>query len=477
MAFVNLPPNLQDMFYSITDRIAKLETGPNQAMYTAESAQGSAQSASAQATSAQAAAASASAQAAAAGAQATAASVQAGIAQAQATTALANAATAYNAAIGSLQPSASTIVNSTNQMLAIATNGITVYSGSSSSSGARVVMNSAGLAGYNSGGSATFSISASTGAAVFSGSVTGSTITGGTLNIAGNAIIDSSGLLTATGATITGTINATAGYFGTSSNGFSINSTGMIGVGSGVISGGIITTSTGSNAVVLDGPNNALGIKYAGTYAGWLLGIGSGAFMMHYGTSPDIVSGYPRVSVSSSTSSLAANGSNSISITTSGNNMQGAMTFGSTVTANGNVNLGTTTTSVYSDAIRSFTTLSAANVFINSSSGIMARSTASSQRYKHDIVNLTDVPELNPKALYDLPVRAFRFNENYLTSTDDRAEILVPGFIAEEMDAIYPAAVDYNDGQVETWNDRMLVPALLALIQDQDARLKILEGK
>ena len=43
MAFVNLPANLQDIFYSITDRIAKLETGPNQAAYDAQSAQSSAQ--------------------------------------------------------------------------------------------------------------------------------------------------------------------------------------------------------------------------------------------------------------------------------------------------------------------------------------------------------------------------------------------------------------------------------------------------
>ncbi len=274
---------------------------------------------------------------AAAAAQAQAAATAAGNAQTTANTALTNAATAYNAAIGSLQPSANTIVNASNQMTAIAANGITVYSGASSSSGARVVLNSTGLAGFNSGGTATFSISASTGAAVFSGSVTGSTITGGTLNIAGNAIIDASGLLTATGATITGTINATAGYFGTATNGFSINSTGLVGVGGGVISGGIITTSTGSNAVVLDGPNNALGIKNGGTYAGWLLGIGSGAFMMHYGTSPS-VTGYPRTSVSSTTASLAADGSNSISITTSGNNMQGAMTFGGTVTLNNQTN-------------------------------------------------------------------------------------------------------------------------------------------
>jgi len=54
-------------------------------------------------------------------------------------------------------------------------------------------------------------------------------------------------LLTATGATITGTVNATAGYFGTSTNGFSINSTGLVGVGGGVISGGTISGTTFTN--------------------------------------------------------------------------------------------------------------------------------------------------------------------------------------------------------------------------------------
>jgi hypothetical protein len=88
-----------------------------------------------------------------------------------------------------------------------------------------------------------------------------------------------------------------------------------------------------------------------------------------------------------------------------------------------------------------------------------------------------DVPELNPTALYELPVRAFRFNKDYLPELDDRADVLVPGFIAEEVDAIYPAAADYNDGKVETWNDRMLVPGLLALIQDLNNRVKELETK
>ena len=97
------------------------------------------------------------------------------------------AQTAYNAAIASLQPSASTIVNASNQITAVNTNGITVYSGANASSGARIVMNSAGIAGFDAtstgpSNGATFSISASTGAAVFKGSIqSGSTISGTTI--------------------------------------------------------------------------------------------------------------------------------------------------------------------------------------------------------------------------------------------------------------------------------------------------------
>ena len=38
-------------------------------------------------------------------------------------------------------------------------------------------------------------------------------------------------------------------------------------------------------------------------------------------------------------------------------------------------------------------------------------------------------------------------------------------------------AADYDAGQVESWNDRIIVPALLALIQDQETRIKALETK
>jgi hypothetical protein len=385
--------------------------------------------------------------------------VDAAAALAEAEDALAEAGEAYTAAIGSLQPSANTIVNASNQMTAINSGGITVYSGASATTGARVVLNSAGLAGFNAGGTATFSVSASDGAAVFSGAVTGATITGGTLNIGGNAIISSTGVLTATGAIITGTITATSGSF-----------TGTINSTSGTIGGFNIGTtylSTGAGGTGFF-INSSTGAGSFNTLTA------NGNLLANSGLV--LATGACTVSAGGNTFNNVGNfnvPSGNV-ILTSGRLTTNTLTVDSTATMNGDVNLGSTQDLRVPYAF-STTTANAATVWI-SSTGQFRRSTASSERYKTDIVNLMDVPELNPKALYDLPVRAFRFKEGYLPETDDRFGVLVPGFIAEEMDAIYPAATDYTDG-VETWNDRMIIPAMLALIQDQQARIKALEGE
>ena len=116
------------------------------------------------------------------------------------------ATTAYNAAIASLQPSASTIVNASNQITAVNTNGITVYSGGSSTTGARIVMNSLGIAGFdatstNASTGSTFSISASTGEAIFKGSIqSGSTITGAAIT---GSSFTSTNFVSGTGISIT----------------------------------------------------------------------------------------------------------------------------------------------------------------------------------------------------------------------------------------------------------------------------------
>jgi hypothetical protein len=403
---------------------------------------------------------------------AAAAAAAAGAAQSTANTALANAAIAYNAAIGSLQPSASTIVNASNQMTAIAANGITVYAGSSPSSGSRVVLNSAGLAGFDSGGSATFSISASTGAAVFSGSVTGSTITGGTLNIAGNAIINASGLLTATGATITGTINATAGYFGTASNGFSISSTGLVGVGAGTIVGGAISGTTFTNGSTFSVTSAGVLTATSGTIGGFTLS----ATSIYAGTSL----------VLNTDGTLS--GGNSSTLFYGYVNVGGGFPSGARFQVNGNSEftgniIATGNITAQNDFYYPFpqTVSGTANLRVipgSTPAGRIVNNGASSQRYKHDIVNLRDVPELDPRKLYELPVRAFRYNLDYLSASDDRYDVLIPGFIAEEMDEFYPLAADYEEAiGIYTWNERMIIPAMMALIQDLHKEIQLLKGE
>jgi hypothetical protein len=325
-------------------------------------------------------------------------------AQSTANTALSDAATAlgtasisYAAAIASLQPSANTIVNAFNQITAIATNGITVYSGASASSGARVVMNSAGIAGFDTGGDPTFSIVASTGAASFKGKITGSDITGSTLNINGNAIIDASGYLIATGATITGSLYSSVGTIG----GFTLASTYLSGAGGFTL------------------------------YADGTIDGGSGNTIF-----------YGKANLGGGTA-----GSETL-IVTGTSNFNGTMTM---------------------TAINCVGDASVTGVFTAVDAGTVTNANTPNAWLS------TDVPELDPRKLLDFKVRAFSYKLDYLNN-DDRAGILIPGLIAEEVDEVYPLCADYENGEIENINDRAILINLLALVQDQDKRINILEG-
>jgi hypothetical protein len=117
--------------------------------------------------------------------------------------------------------------------------------------------------------------------------------------------------------------------------------------------------------------------------------------------------------------------------------------------------------------------------------GAVVVTNQSSIRFKKDVVDLVSIEELSPKKLLELPVRAFRYRDDYqIISTDPRFGKLMPGFIAEEVLDIYPIGVDYEDesedGQerkVESWNERIIVPGMLALIQELYQRIEILESE
>jgi len=526
---------------SVLPVVAATTTQVNAASSAAALAQAEADAAAAAAAAAAIEAAAANAAAAAAVTAAASAATAAGNAQTTANTALANAATAQAAAVASLQPSASTIVNASNQMTAIAANGITVYSGASASSGARVVLNSTGLAGFNSGGTATFSISASTGAAVFSGSVTGSTITGGTLNINGNAIIDATGLLTATGATITGDIRATAGYFGTATNGFSISSTGLVGVGTGTIVGGAISGVTFTNgstfSVTSNGFLTASNAEITGfikatsgyigsTATGWQFTSSGYLFsadtILYPTTSPGgdantysiftgrgvyadrifvtnnqnaavyssgglYALGALNVAASSGTALFAVNTSGAVTAV-AGITSQGAISStgtvsGTSLSSSGGITSDGAVTFVSGSAsqfqvlstglVRSLFTynrqVTSARTLLINSAGDFGNST-STRRHKHEIESY----KINSSNLLKLQVKQYKYIESI-----DPEQKLQQGFIAEEAQALgLDELIQYDSTGIPDYFAYEKLPIfLLQLAQEQEARIKKLEGE
>ena len=113
------------------------------------------------------------------------------------------------------------------------------------------------------------------------------------------------------------------------------------------------------------------------------------------------------------------------------------------------------------------TTGSAANMYINSSGGLVYRSTSSS-RYKKDVED--KVMDFNK--IYDLRPVSFKS----LCEHDDPTEMFT-GLIAEEVDKLIPELVEYNsEGTPEGVKYTMLPVFLLGVIQELNKRIEVLEA-
>lgn len=100
---------------------------------------------------------------------------------------------------------------------------------------------------------------------------------------------------------------------------------------------------------------------------------------------------------------------------------------------------------------------------------------SSSKRYK-DSMGLVSTEDAC-KVLC-LPVVRFKYKPGYLYKNDDLYNKTIPGFYAEEIDDILPEAVIHDEqGRPEDWNQRILIPLMLKLLQDMNKRIKELENK
>ena len=109
-----------------------------------------------------------------------------------------------------------------------------------------------------------------------------------------------------------------------------------------------------------------------------------------------------------------------------------------------------------------------ANVHLQDS-GKIHKAASSSKRYKREISKIQD-KTIDPHKLYNLTVSQFKYKKGYISTEENEkpyAYPLIPGFIAEDVYDIYPVAVEFMNNQIETWDVKIIVPPMLALIQEQ----------
>lgn len=125
------------------------------------------------------------------------------------------------------------------------------------------------------------------------------------------------------------------------------------------------------------------------------------------------------------------------------------------------------------------TNSSSPNVYIGYDGYFYRSTSVSSKRYKTDIKNIED-KDLDPHKLYNLEIKQFKYNNDFLNKNDYRYNKNLIGFIAEEVEKIYPIAIDYEKDKngntvVENWNERYIIPAMLKLVQEQHEQIEKLE--
>lgn len=425
MAFVNIPPNLQDMFNGIYDRLSKLETGPNQPLYVAESAQGSAASAAAQAANAETQAVQAQALASIASLQAT---------QAQTSADGKNSIYYSTSTPGSTPNKAGDIWYQYGTVAPYVNKVIAQWSGAGGTS-----WTSTGLSGLV--------LSTLDAGSITTGTLNAIEITAGDSSQSTNFHVSPTGYMAAQGAYIQGTITADQGIFrgslystqGTIAQ-FNIDQYGMYATAQGVLS-----LDTASGSVVAGGTSYLTKLSVNGAT------IGTGYEMAVEGD----------VYISNSLEVINSFTANS------------AYTYGS-VRFNGSAGAAGRFDIFTSGSVRSLYTYNIARssntraVIIDDVGNI--GTSASTRRKKHEIENYA----INSNALLQLPVRTFKYKPEI-----DETQSVQYGFIAEEaQDLGLDELIQYDaDGIPDYFAYEKLPIFLLQLIQEQDKRIKDLEAK
>ena len=93
---------------------------------------------------------------------------------------------------------------------------------------------------------------------------------------------------------------------------------------------------------------------------------------------------------------------------------------------------------------------------------------SSSKRYK-DIGS--DISEQEIEEWYNIEPTWAKYKKGYLVKGDENEGRYIPMFIAENVEAFFPEATRHQNGLVEDWNERIMIPAMFAMIKAQKKKI------
>ena len=112
------------------------------------------------------------------------------------------------------------------------------------------------------------------------------------------------------------------------------------------------------------------------------------------------------------------------------------------------------------------------NAYIDINSYKLGKYSSSSERYK---VLGSSLSEEFIENLYNIEPIMARYKDGYLEEHDERVGVEFPMFRAEDVDEYFPLAVDHIDGKPENWNERIMIPAMFAMIKSQKSEIDLLK--
>lgn len=108
------------------------------------------------------------------------------------------------------------------------------------------------------------------------------------------------------------------------------------------------------------------------------------------------------------------------------------------------------------------------NCYIDMNTFQLSRFSSSSERYK---ILGAELSKEFIDNLYNIKPIMARYKDGYLDEHDERVGIDFPMFNADDVDKYFPLAVDHIDGKPENWNERIMVPAMFAMIKQQKSEI------